>query len=82
MGLIIEKLSGTTYEDFIEQTVSKPLRLNSLKHLNRNKENGTSIRYDLADSIFVKSMMDTVYYFKGDGWRNECNGNRFSKDTF
>jgi CubicO group peptidase (beta-lactamase class C family) len=67
MGLIIEKITGNLYEDFIEQTISKPFKLSSLKHLNRNKENGTSIRYDLSDSTFVRSMMDTVYYFKGDG---------------
>ena len=67
MGFVIEQLSGMSYEDFIEQNISQPLRLSTLKHLNRNKESGTSIRYDLADSSFIVSMMDTVYYFKGDG---------------
>lgn len=67
MGMIIEKASGMLYEDFIEQKIAQPLGLTSLKHLNRQDRESVARRYDLQDSGFVYSLMDTTYYFKGDG---------------
>lgn len=67
MAFIIEKVSDMLYEDFIEQIISQPLGLSSLKHLNRNWKETTSHIYQWEDSGFERSEMDSVFYFKGDG---------------
>lgn len=67
MGMIIESVTGMLYEDYIEQKIAQPLDLASLKHLNRQDRGAVSRRYELTDSGFVLSQMDTTFYFKGDG---------------
>lgn len=67
LGMIIERASGMLYEDFIEQKIAHPMGLASLKHLNRQNQEEVARRYDLQDSGFVVSQMDTTFYFKGDG---------------
>jgi len=65
--LIIEKLSGMPYEDFIEKHISEPLKLNSLKHIIRNIDNNMTRRFQPDSTGFKYSEMDSIYYFKGDG---------------
>jgi CubicO group peptidase (beta-lactamase class C family) len=67
MSFIIEKAAGMPYEDFIEKTIAAPLGLQSLKHLNRQRPSDVSRYYQLVDTTFQRSEMDSVFYFKGDG---------------
>ena len=65
--LIIEKLSGMAYEDFIEINIAAPLELNSLKHIIRNRDRDMTRRFEPDSAGFKLNEMDSIYYFKGDG---------------
>ena len=58
LGLVIEKVSGTSYEEFIQREISRPLGLNSTwMHPNRPAGAVETENYYLRDGRFVRDSL-------------------------
>ena len=68
LSLIIEKVSGKSYGDFIRDEISIPMGLNSLDTWKNNSGNpNASPEYILEDTAFVSSKFNSIMWLLGDG---------------
>ncbi len=63
LGYIIEKLSGQSYEDFIEQNIFKPLKMNNSGYYHNNSPNENyAVGYSVIDPEPVKENVNDIKY--------------------
>ncbi len=90
LGFIIEKISGQSYEDFIEQNIFKPLAMNnsyygSKREIIKNRASGYQTREGYINSAYLSmtlpyaagSLMSTVEDLHK--WQNAVNTNTLVK---
>jgi D-alanyl-D-alanine carboxypeptidase len=69
LGLVIEKVSGVSYEEFVEREIARPLGLASTWMIGRRPANAVeTVNYYLADGKFVRdSVWDLPGIWAGGG---------------